>query len=385
MQGFPHFTIMKTGETHMLRYLSENRYEFSGTRNNWDTVGGIMELERSGKDNLICFTFQGQSRFCALKSDVPTRELTMNLSDSLQISGELYTPDHPNSNYLAVLLHGDGENDRFDVYDAGMYLVNAGYSVFAFDKRNAGKSSGPSVRGDNYDAISREYASDAVKVVNELQNRYPDKNIGVLGISQGGWIGSIVSARVTDLAFYINIAGSVSIGWQQWRHYMISYLKRNEFSKDDVAEAQDYFRWFFDMGLGRTDFDKYQTTYQQFKDKPWFKNLERRKLIAWKDKDQALEVLKRNLNDPARDLRKVRSPSLGIFYQYDHSTPEDTPKIFLENVRASRSSDVCVRIFPNTTHGGWMVPGYYFSTSEITHQNAKAYYFIINWLESLGQ
>ena len=94
-----------------------------------------------------------------------------------------------------MLLHGDGENDRYDLFDIGMYLVDAGVNVFAFDKRNVGKSKGSEVKGDNYDEISHAYADDAVMIVSELRKLYPNLRFGVVGLSQGGWIGSIVSAK----------------------------------------------------------------------------------------------------------------------------------------------------------------------------------------------
>lgn len=383
--SFPHFVVMETGETHMMRALSDNLFEFSETRNNWDSTGGTIEFRQEGVSNefKFCITHVDGAQNCANSIKLTRDKLTLNLSDSLVISGELINRPDSSKDLVAVLLHGDGINDRYDLYTIAMYLVDTGYAVFAYDKRNAGKSKGPEVYGDSYDEISRIYASDATIIIQNLQEKFPNKKFGVVGISQGGWIGSIVSSQIPELAFYVNIAGSISTGWEQWRHYMLSYLKRNGFNDGEVKEAEDYLQVFFAVGLGETSFEEYNNKLKLYEEKPWFKGLAHRKLIKWIDKDQAVIVLARNSNEPIFDVQKVNCPTLGIFYEFDHSTPEDSPILFLQGLQESRSKDYCVRIFPNSTHGGWVVENYYFDTGQIRYQNAEALKFIPAWLDSL--
>jgi len=382
-EGFPHFTFLKSGKTHMLRHKEGQLFEFSHTRNNWNSIGGTLEFIPIGEGYKMCISFLGREEKCAQQIPIHSQELSLTLGPGLTIVGDFIQPLSPKSDMVAVLLHGDGENDRYDLYDVGMYLIHAGYSVFAFDKRNAGNSKGPVVDGNGYDEISRVYASDAANLILQLMQGYPEKRFGVIGISQGGWIGSIVSAKIPSLSFYVNIAGSISIGWQQWRHYMLSYLKRSSFSHFDVAEAEDYFTSFFDAGLDKITFEEYQTKLLQYQEKDWFKKLEKRKLIAWKDKRRALEVMARNSNDPSLDVIKVKAPTLGIFYEFDHSTPPDTPSVFLNALRDSEARDISVRVFPNSTHGGWVVDSFYFDSSKITRMEPRAYYVIVDWLDSL--
>ena len=153
--------------------------------------------------------------------------------------------------------------------------------------------------------------------------------------------------------------------------------------KEEISEAEDYFKTFFDVGLQHTGFSAYTSKLSLYKEKRWFERLESRKLIEWKDEATAIEVVDRNSNDPSLDIKKVNSPTLGIFYEFDHSTPPDSPTIFFNSLQESNSKDISVRVFPNATHGGWMVDSYYFDTSKITNVESKAYYFIVDWLNSL--
>lgn len=380
--AFPHFTIMNSGETHMIRQKEANIFEYSSTRNNWDSIGGVIEFETEDGQISVCIVNKNKVRTCANRIPLSFQELSLSLENDVLLSGDLIQATKSKSNLVAVLLHGDGDNDRYDLFDIGMYLVSEGYAVFAFDKRNVGKSTGPEVEGNGYDEISRVYASDAVQLVTKLKQDYPKNDFGVIGVSQGGWIGSIVSQKV-PIAFYVNIAGSISLGWQQWQHYMISYLKRSGFSKEDIMEAEDYFKTFFDVGLQNTSFSTYLSKLSAYKEKRWFKRLETRKLIEWKDEATAIEVVGRNSNNPSLDIKKVNSPALGIFYEFDHSTPSNSPTIFFNSLQESNSRDISVRVFPNATHGGWVVDNYYFDTSKITNVESKAYYFIVDWLNSL--
>ncbi|MFD2588684.1 alpha/beta fold hydrolase [Croceitalea marina] len=378
--GFPHFVILKSGETHMLRKISKNQYEFSNTRNNFSKVGGFIELTKS---NIITLSFNKGSKRLLAPIPIKKTELGINLNDSLYISGSLIQSAQTQKNKIAVLLHGDGQNDRYDLFDLGMYLIDSGYSIFAFDKRNVGKSRGKKILGNNYLDFSKEYANDATQIVKWLQKKYPHKQLGVIGISQGGWIGAMVAQEVPNLGFYVNIAGNMSIGWQQFRHYMFSYLKRNGFSKADLVEATNYFKAYFDLCLNKIEFEEYEKVLPLYINKVWFKKLETRKLVKFKSKKTALRLQEENSFDPTDFLKDVYAPSLGIFYQYDHSTPPDSPARFMNGLINSKSKDISVRVFPNTTHGGWVVDGYYFNSNDITRMESKAFFHIIEWLKSL--
>jgi len=380
-EGFPHFVIMETGETRMLRSITSTKYEFSHTRNDFNSVGGSLELVEKPETAIKIVFNSGRTKHFN-KISYPSEELTLNLKDSLVISGIYMRHSTLSKNKIAVLLHGDGDNDRYDLYDIGMYLVDNGYSIFAYDKRNVGNSYGPEVQG-GYVEMSETYSEDASQIVEWLQQKYPTQEVGVIGISQGGWIGAMVASEVADLGFYINIAGNMSVGWQQWQHYMLSYLKRKGFTAVDIAEAEDYFSDFFNVGLEKLDFSTYSDRLKLYKDKAWFKKLQTRKLIKWNSQENAIKIVANNSFEPSEEVKKVTCPTLGVFYEFDHSTPPDSPYLFLKSLANSNAKDISIRVFSNTTHGGWVVYSYYFDSSNITRQESKAYYYIVEWLNSI--
>ncbi len=86
---------------------------------------------------------------------------------------------------------------------------------------------------------------------------------------------------------------------------------------------------------------------------------------------------------PADDFRQVTVPTLGLFFEHDHSTTPETPAIFLAALRAGSNGDVTVRVFPGGDHGGWVVDGYRMDRSRITHRLTAHLELLRDWILGL--
>src|SRR5688572_24078455 len=62
-------------------------------------------------------------------------------------------------------------------------LTSVGIGVFTYDRRGSGESG-----GDFFTASLIDLANDALKAVDILKRRSDVKEIGIFGVSQGGWI-----------------------------------------------------------------------------------------------------------------------------------------------------------------------------------------------------
>ena len=108
----------------------------------------------------------------------------------------------------AVVIHGSGTSRR----DNGWYLTltkhlqDNGIVVLLPDKRGSEKSEG------NWRTSSFEdLATDTLAAIGYLrkQQSVPVSAVGVIGMSQGGWIAPIVASQEGDLAFLVSMVGSV--------------------------------------------------------------------------------------------------------------------------------------------------------------------------------
>jgi Predicted hydrolase of the alpha/beta superfamily len=77
--------------------------------------------------------------------------------------------------------------------------------VLGYDKRGVGEST-----GDWNAATYEDLAGDAVAAVEYLKTRrdIDAAQIGLLGISQAGWIMPLAAVRSKDVAFLISISGA---------------------------------------------------------------------------------------------------------------------------------------------------------------------------------
>jgi dienelactone hydrolase len=131
-----------------------------------------------------------------------------NQSQDISLAGLLFVPEGDGPFPAAVVIHGSGTSRR----DNGWYLTltkhlqDSGIVVLLPDKRGSEKS-----EGDWRTSSFEDLATDALAALGHLraQQSVPLSSIGVIGMSQGGWIAPLVASHDDDLAFLISMVGSV--------------------------------------------------------------------------------------------------------------------------------------------------------------------------------
>jgi pimeloyl-ACP methyl ester carboxylesterase len=108
----------------------------------------------------------------------------------------------------AVIIQGSGTSSRANVWsrDIAEALARNGIAVLLTDKRGSGASG-----GDWRVAGFTELAEDALAGLKFLQGRaeIDSARVGLVGLSQGGWIAPLAAARASsDVAFLVNVSGA---------------------------------------------------------------------------------------------------------------------------------------------------------------------------------
>jgi dienelactone hydrolase len=130
-----------------------------------------------------------------------------NRSQNLALAGLLFVPEGDGPFPAAVVIHGSGTSRR----DNGWYLTltkhlqDSGIVVLLPDKRGSEKS-----EGDWRTSSFEDIATDTLAAIEYLreQQSVPLSGIGVIGMSQGGWIAPVVASQDDDLAFLVSMVGS---------------------------------------------------------------------------------------------------------------------------------------------------------------------------------
>ena len=130
-----------------------------------------------------------------------------NGEQAIDLAGMLFLPPGPGPFPAAVIIHGSGTSKRANRWYLTLthYLQDNGIAVLLPDKRGSELSG-----GDWRQASFEDLATDTLAAIRFLstQNAAEISRIGVIGLSQGGWIAPIVADRSPDLSFLVNIVGS---------------------------------------------------------------------------------------------------------------------------------------------------------------------------------
>ena len=143
----------------------------------------------------------------------------------LDLAGMLFIPEGEGPFPVAVIIHGSGTSRRNSKWYLSVtrHLQDNGIAVLLPDKRGSEKSEG-NWRGADFEDL----AGDTLAAVENVRNQklFTHSGIGLVGMSQGGWIAPIAAAKDKDIAFVVSMSGASVTADEQLLHeeiHNISY------------------------------------------------------------------------------------------------------------------------------------------------------------------
>jgi pimeloyl-ACP methyl ester carboxylesterase len=166
------------------------------------------------------------------------------LSGNTVLSGTLIRP----STIIAavVLVHGSGQQQRNIPF--AQALARAGIATLTYDKRGVGDSGGvyvgPEVGTNNVDPANLDLlAEDASAAVGELERiSSPGTPVGLIGISQAGWIVPLAAARTPDVKFMVLWSGPLVTTLEQLRFQHFTNGTADFWTHHTEAEVRRHIR-----------------------------------------------------------------------------------------------------------------------------------------------
>lgn len=332
------YTDLKSGEARLLHPRSATSF-FGGpeTQSDWP-IALEVELTTQG----LKAQWKGQGTRTARKLPCRQEEVTFRNGD-VELSGTLILPEGPGPFPALVYAHGSGPLERDSPYGPAFYPQGVAY--LCFDKRGTGRSTGAWRT-----ASLEELASDVVAGVRTLQQRTdirPDR-IGVIGISQGGWVGSL-AARSKEVSFLVVHSGSgVSVAenivWEQ-----LSQVKAAGLPPEQVAKAEPFFRTTGRMATEGRPWEEIHAAYEAVKQEPFaafaFPAALPKENTNW-------EWFRKNGEfDSTQTLRQVTCPVLWFLGEFDTQVPAARSAPLLKAAfRAAGNPDATVRWMPRASH-----------------------------------
>jgi len=130
-----------------------------------------------------------------------------NASENIKLAGMLFLPEGEGPFPTAVVIHGSGPSRRNSVWylSVAKHLQDNGIAVLLPDKRGCEKSGGEWLGAD-----FEKLATDATSAIEFIKNQtdFNYSYIGLIGMSQGGWIAPVAATKTEDISFIASVSGA---------------------------------------------------------------------------------------------------------------------------------------------------------------------------------
>ena len=159
-------------------------------------------------------------------SDIDYSEVFFtNETNNLKLAGMLMVPEGEGPFPTVVIIQGSGPSFRDNGWYLSIvkYLQDNGIAVLIPDKRGCEKSEGEWI-GASFDELANDAIS-AIKFI-KIQDRFEYSYIGLVGISQGGWIAPVVENKSADVSFIASLSGATVNAYEQLLHEEIHNISK---------------------------------------------------------------------------------------------------------------------------------------------------------------
>ncbi len=242
-----------------------------------------------------------------------------NKKDSITLAGTLTLPSKEGVYPVVVMITGSGPQNRDEEIMGHKpflviadYLTKKGIGVLRYDDRGVGES-----QGKFGSATSVDFASDVEAAVQYLKSRKEINNrqIGLIGHSEGGIIAPMVAAKSRDVSFIVLLAGTGIPGDKLLMLQQELISRAENISEDEINKSKKINQTLFDIIVKSNDDNRLVTELRNTL-LDVVKNLP--------DSQKTTGMTDNDLTD--RMLVQLTSPWMLYFLKYD-------PSIILKDVK----------------------------------------------------
>lgn len=311
------------------------------------SIESRVEFQRDGAGRIVSLTWQrdGASPRIARRVEIERHEDVRFSSGDVQLAGTLISPIAGEQHAAIILVHGSGPQNRESILPFARFLIRHGIAVLGYDKRGVGGST-----GDWNTASFDDLAGDVVAAFEYLKTRrdVDSGQIGLLGVSQAGWIMPLAAVRAKDLAFLISISGAGVPAAETTIDHAQNEMTASGMRPQAVEQIVGLMKLQYEFARTGQGWDQYAATREKLAarmgsppdtfpgtpDHPYWQFI--RRLYFY---------------DPAPTLRQLQVPTLALFGELDNNILAEKNKAAWEAaLKAGGNRDYTLRILPKANH-----------------------------------
>jgi dipeptidyl aminopeptidase/acylaminoacyl peptidase len=281
------------------------------------------------------------------QNSLHVEEITFR-SSHFKIVGDLMIPGKAEKPPVVIFVHGDGPARRYPSLKYNKLIqqvFKSGFALFYYDKPGYGESEGKFTPG----LLFKERASilvDTVAHIKQNTNINP-KRIGVMGISQAGYVMPLAIAQLDDISFMIAISCPARNSIDQSAYLVEKQLLCEGYTK---KEAQKVKRYYIQRAKARS-YKKYKEAAEFLSNNPFIKSIGWGKIKS-EERFKPINSKSQALFNPVIILRRTKIPVLAIFGELDTQIdPIIGVRGYTRALKRANNKNFLVKLFPNADHG----------------------------------
>jgi pimeloyl-ACP methyl ester carboxylesterase len=280
----------------------------------------------------------------APRVDIETHEEVRFQNGDVRLAGTLIAPKSRAKHPAVILVHGSGPQNRDSIVPFARFLVRRGIAILGYDKRGVGGST------DDWNTASfDDLAGDVVAAFQYLKTRADiDPNqIGLLGVSQAGWIMPLAAVRAPGVAFLISVSGAGVPGAETTIDHARNEMAASGMAPQTIDQVIALMKLQYRFARTGEGWDEYAAARR-----PLASRMGRSKTFPATRDDPQWEFIRRlYFYDPAPVLRRLCTPTLAIFGELDNNILAEKNRAAWEAaLKAGGNPDYTLRILPKANH-----------------------------------
>ena len=386
LEGYWEGAYLHEGSIQILKmdlHEQENTLRATFTVPDWGILRAPPRSEVTYTDNELSFNFlygattllvdteAGEMRGTTMRRDSSTlqvhlkrtfrpvqptlvRENLQFQSGDVTMGGTLVLPAGPGPHPAVIIVQGRGYGSRWGQSAEASRLAERGIAGFVFDGRGVGESG-----GNRQTVTGEDRFQDVLGALDLLLARddIDASQIGLWGISAGGWIAPVVAQRSGRVAFLIlDVGPAESLADQQGHviEYRMRWFADEPFTEDDYRAAFDYQKKLVELSWEDAEWDTFAPLVAHAREQPWSGYVD----LPDDLNNSELDYFRRRKSfDPVPALRQTTIPVLAFYGERDFVVPPQANAPKLENaLRDAGNTDYKIIVVPRANHG-MAVPG----------------------------
>lgn len=288
-----------------------------------------------------------------MKRSLKPAETSFSREDITYMAGEdsiaasIFYPDTKGPHPIVIVAQGRSYGNRWGQAGTAIYLAKRGVATLLFDGRGAGRSTG------NRPTLTEEDRyQDVLSAIEEVKKKdYIDASqIGLWGVSAGGWVVSEVASRSKDIDFMIlDVGPSVSLADQQGHvpEYRMR-LSNAGFPEEQIQAAFNYQKSLVELSWKGAEWSEFEPIIEEAKKQPWSQFVD----LPENMENSELDYYRRRKYDPAPGLSETTIPVFAFYGGRDFAVPAQENAPELEKLlKQAGNNDYKILVQPEGNHG----------------------------------